>query len=173
MKVASIVCTSRMPRLHDCKVCQVVCTCMFVCFNSEHAIFPATTQICTTELLLSPGPLLCILTKLWDGVQARLIRGVYRLGKLGCSSAVPSLKQPSCKACNRCVGCVTLYRFMTHNHTQMACILHVAVVGIPRHASACLYMANGDGCIHLEGLAASLSTDPAFNSCDSSFVEIT
>ena len=160
MKVASIVCTSRMPRLHDCKVCQVVCTCMFVCFNSEHAIFPAPTQICTTELLLSPGPLLCILTKLWDGVQARLIRGVYRLGKLGCSSAVPSLKQPSCKACNRFVRCATLYRLITHNSqsAQMACILHVAVVDFPRHSFHLLGHGQWDGCILFGRAAACLST---------------
>ena len=101
------------------------------------------SQICTTEVLMCPGPSLYVLTKLWDGVQARLTRGVYRLGKLGCSSAVPSLKQPSCKACNRFVGCATLYRLTTHNHAQMACILHVAVVGVPRHAFTCLYMANG------------------------------
>ena len=144
---------------------------MFVRSNSKHATFPAPTQICTTELLLSPGSLLYILTKLWDGVQAKLIRGVCRLGKLGCSSAVPSLKQPSCKACNRFVGYATLYRLITHSFTRMAFILHVAVVGTPRHAFTCLYMANGMVACHLEGLQPVSTQDPAFDSWDSSCLD--
>ena len=149
-----------MPRLHDCKICQVVCTCTFLRSNKEHAAFPAQIQTCITELLLSAGPLLYILTKLWDGVQARLTRGVCRLGKLACSSAVPSLKQPSCKACNRFVRCATLYRLITHNSqsAQMACILHVAVVDFPRHSFHLLGHGQWDGCILFGRAAACLST---------------
>ncbi len=178
-----------MPRLHDCKIHQLVCTFIFVRCNCEHPTFHATTQNCTTGLFLSAGPLLYILTtwaarydtwllieltpkgavfsfllyiltKLWDGVQARLTRGVCRLGKLACSSAVPSLKQPSCKACNRFVRCASLYRLITHNSqsAQMACILHVAVVDFPRHSFHLLGHGQWDGCILFGRAAACLST---------------
>ncbi len=158
-----------MPRLHDCKICQVVCTCTFLRSNSEHAAFPAQKQTCITELLLSAGPLLYILTKLWDGVQARLTRGVCRLGKQGCSSAVPSLKQPSCKACNRSAGCATLHRLIPliySNGVHTAC----CCCGCSQACFHLLVHGQWDGCLSPGRAAVCLSTgcciQPEYKACN-------